>query len=194
MKSIHDLEDFFSDKSLWLCINRPCLLPEIYVQCIYFGKKRGVICAVDFTYTRSLLDIFEWAVPASFLSYAPTFFGSNKYFLQNVCWKIFMYTYPWTQTECAHLNILNLLQTKCRWKLPYYRRTIFRQAPSSSHISGMKKNVWKSACGFSIHRLEDTSNFNGVSLDFSSKVKHRKHFRTLLFPASTGGHLDILQN
>ena len=136
--------------------------------CIYFGKKTWSHLRRWFylykKFTRHInVECFEWAVPASFLSYAPTFFGSNKYFLQNVCWKIFMYTYPWTQTECAHLNILNLLQTKCRWKLPYYRRTIFRQAPSSSHISGMKKNVWKSACGFSIPRLEDTSNFNGVS-------------------------------
>ena len=32
MKSIHNLEDSFSDKSLWLSINRPWLLPEI-------GKK-----------------------------------------------------------------------------------------------------------------------------------------------------------
>ena len=31
MKSIHDLEDSFSDKSLGLSINRPCFLQEMYV-------------------------------------------------------------------------------------------------------------------------------------------------------------------
>ena len=39
-----------------------------------FVRKRGVMCAVDFTYTRRLLDSFESAVPAIVLSYAPTFF------------------------------------------------------------------------------------------------------------------------
>ena len=55
MKSIHDLEDSFSYKSLWLIMNRPCLLPEMYVLSLV--RKRGVICDVDITYTRSLLDI-----------------------------------------------------------------------------------------------------------------------------------------
>ena len=31
MNSIYDLEDSFSDKCLLLCINRPCLLPEMFV-------------------------------------------------------------------------------------------------------------------------------------------------------------------
>ena len=55
MKSIHDLDDLFSDKSLCLSINRPCLLPEMFV--FTFIRKHRVICAVDFTCTRRLVDI-----------------------------------------------------------------------------------------------------------------------------------------
>ena len=43
-KIIHDLEDSFSDKSLWLSINRPCLLREMYVFTLV--RNRGAICAV----------------------------------------------------------------------------------------------------------------------------------------------------
>ena len=76
-KIIHDPENWFSDKSLWLS---PCLLPEMYV--FTFVRKRGVILT-DFTYTRCILfkhlnmECFESAVPAIFLSYAPTFFNTE---------------------------------------------------------------------------------------------------------------------
>ena len=74
IESIHDLEDSFSDITLCLSINRPyaCFFQEMYV--FTFLRKRGVICSVDFTYTRSLLDIGTWNVPSRFLSCAPTFF------------------------------------------------------------------------------------------------------------------------
>ena len=54
VKSIRDLEDSFSDKSLWLRINSPCLLPEMYVFSLV--RKSGVICAVtpDKVFTRHL--------------------------------------------------------------------------------------------------------------------------------------------
>ena len=55
MKSIHDLEDSFSDKSLWFGINSQFLLPEMYVFTLV--RNPGVIWAVDFTSTRGLLDI-----------------------------------------------------------------------------------------------------------------------------------------
>ena len=44
MKTIHFLEDSFSDKSLWLRRNGTCLLPEMYGFTLV--RKRGVICAV----------------------------------------------------------------------------------------------------------------------------------------------------
>ena len=63
MKSIHDLKDSFSDKSLWLSINHPCLIREMYVFTLV--RKRGVVCAVNFTYTKSFLDIQTWNILVS---------------------------------------------------------------------------------------------------------------------------------
>ena len=86
VKSIHDLEDSFSDKSLWLSINRLCLLPDMYVFAIV--REGEVICAVApiliiLKQLRCLLDILESAVPAIFLSYAPTYFSRG--FTQRGC-------------------------------------------------------------------------------------------------------------
>ena len=54
MKSFHDLEDSFSGKSLKY---KSSMFASRYV-CIYFGKKTStVICTVNFTDTRGLLDI-----------------------------------------------------------------------------------------------------------------------------------------
>ena len=69
MKSI----DSFSDKSLYLSINRPCLLPEMYVftlvrKCLVILPIQGVY------YTFKSGICFEWAVPANFQFYSPTFF------------------------------------------------------------------------------------------------------------------------
>ena len=47
------IDDSFSYKSLWLSINRPCLLQEMYL--FSWVRNHGVICSVDFTYTRSLI-------------------------------------------------------------------------------------------------------------------------------------------
>ena len=41
-----NLEDLFFDRSLWLSINRQCLLPEMYLHVFTLVRKRGVICAV----------------------------------------------------------------------------------------------------------------------------------------------------
>ena len=80
MKSIHDLEDSFSDRTLWLSIYHPCLPTEMYVFTLV--RKRGVICAtctcIYNVFTRHLnMECFESAIPAIFLSYAPTFFKPN---------------------------------------------------------------------------------------------------------------------
>ena len=53
MKSIHDLEDSFSDRSLRLSINRSRLLPEMYMY-VFTMVRRGVSCAVDFTYIQGV--------------------------------------------------------------------------------------------------------------------------------------------
>ena len=72
MKSIHDLEDSFSDKSLWWSI-------KLHV-CIYFRKKTWshMLCLL-YLYKENTrhfnVECLESAVPAIFLSYAPTFFG-----------------------------------------------------------------------------------------------------------------------
>ena len=50
-----DLRKFIQVWWATLSINRPCLFPEMYVFTLV--RKRGVICAVYFTHTRSLLDI-----------------------------------------------------------------------------------------------------------------------------------------
>ena len=73
MQSIYDFEDSFSIKSLWLSINRPCLLSEMYVLTLV--RKRGVVWAINFTYTKSLLDTLTWNVSSWWLSYAPSFFA-----------------------------------------------------------------------------------------------------------------------
>ena len=82
MKSIRDLEDSFSDRCLWLSINRPCLLPGMYVIVFTLVRKRGVICATCIykVITRHLnVECFDSTVPAIFLSYAPTFFSLIKH-------------------------------------------------------------------------------------------------------------------
>ena len=61
--------------------------------CIYFGNKRGVICAVtpkmNFTYTRCLLDILTWNV-------------SSRWFLQ------FSYLMrPLFLASCVHVLLTN---------------------------------------------------------------------------------------
>ena len=72
MKSVHDVEDSFSNRS----INCPYLLPEMYVFTLV--RKRGVIFTLYKVFIRHLNEkCFELAVPAIFLSYAPTFFDTG---------------------------------------------------------------------------------------------------------------------
>ena len=64
---------------LWLSINRPCLLPKMYV----FILVRTALLHLYWLYlynvfTRHLnMECFDSVVPAIFLSYAPTFFGDR---------------------------------------------------------------------------------------------------------------------
>ena len=55
MKFIHDLEDSFSEKMFTIKGKSSMFASrDVCISCV---RKRGVICAVDFTYTRRLQDI-----------------------------------------------------------------------------------------------------------------------------------------
>ena len=111
MKSIHDLEDSFSDRRLWF---NPCLLPEMYVFTLV--RKRGVICAtctcIYKVFTRHLnVECFEPAVPAIFLSYAPT--------MQLSHWVSFLEIYGFNYYDkfrflaCEQLTFLCIMSSFC---------------------------------------------------------------------------------
>ena len=155
---------------------------------IYFGKKRGVICAVDFTYTRSLLDIFEWAVPASFLSYAPTFFGSN-----NIFCRMFAEKYLCTHTLGRKRNALTWISwIFCKPNAVENFHIIEGQSFDRHlhlHILVVWKKMYEKAPVAS--RYTDLRTLV-ILMEFLSTFHRKYSIRTLLFPASTGGHLDIL--
>ena len=112
-KSIHDLEDSFSDKSSCLSINCPCLLPEMFVFTLVHVRKHGVICSVDFTYTRSLLDIKTWNVSSrKFLQFlylmCPLLYLNNIF--MTTCTRIWMiYSYCSYQFQGLRLQALDSL-------------------------------------------------------------------------------------
>ena len=73
-KSFQNLEDLVSDKTLWLNINRPCLLPEMYVFTLKTWNHLHCWFYLYKVFIRHLnVECLESAVPAIFLSYAPTF-------------------------------------------------------------------------------------------------------------------------
>ena len=56
-KSIHDFEDSFFDKSLMIKYKSSVFASIDVIYVLTFVRKRGVVYPVDFTYTKSLLDI-----------------------------------------------------------------------------------------------------------------------------------------
>ena len=71
-------EDFFEEKNRAIEIywkSRGFVFDKIYDWLFTFVRKRGVISAVDFTTRHLNVECFESAVPAIFLSYAPTFYA-----------------------------------------------------------------------------------------------------------------------
>ena len=124
-----ELKIYSKEKNLFMILrirfptefkNLKISLPENKYTCIYNGKKTWCRPSSWFTYTRCLLDninmeCFESAVPANFVSYAPTFFhevldlarcSENELFLQkSISLPLYMHQTNWVQFEQENIFI-----------------------------------------------------------------------------------------